>query len=109
MITLIVSLYEASSEKPRGIGGNRRIYWQGYPYANNIEILETIFDDAIQAVPFLTKEQAKIAQAMAAFMYIWGLSKIPKWFLRYEFNHELDDDSIPRMLYFYAMFKLIKL
>lgn len=92
-----VADYELSQPQPRGLfsGVSPQEYWARYPEPSDVEILEIldgISDDDLNA-----------ARIIAAFNFVWGLSKIPKWLYYHEFSScSLVDSAAPLMLLFRA-------
>ncbi|HGG9754560.1 TPA: hypothetical protein ACJKA0_002115, partial [Neisseria meningitidis] len=100
-----VANYELSQSRPRGLfsGISAQEYWARYPEPSDIEILESIFSETLEILDGISDDDLNAARIIAAFNFVWGLSKIPKWLYYHEFSScSLVDSAVPLMLLFRA-------
>lgn len=100
-----VADYELSQPQPRGLfsGVSPQEYWARYPEPSDIEILESIFSETLEILDGISDDDLNAARIIAAFNFVWGLSKIPKWLYHHEFSSSnIVDSAVPLMLLFRA-------
>lgn len=96
-----VADYELSQPQPRGLfsGVSPQEYWARYPEPSDIEILESIFSEALEILDGISDDDLNAARIIAAFNFVWGLNQIPKWLYHQEFSSSgLVDSAVPLML-----------
>ena len=100
-----VADYELSQPQPRGLfsGISPQEYWARYPEPSDIEILGSIFSETLEIPDGISDDDLNAARIIAAFNFVWGLSKIPKWLYHHEFSSSnIVDSAAPLMLLFRA-------
>ncbi|WP_107812793.1 hypothetical protein [Neisseria sicca] len=96
-----VADYELSQPQPRGLFSwvSPQEYWARYPEPSDVEILESIFSEPLETPDGISDDDLNATRIIAAFNFVWGLSKIPKWLYYHEFSSSsLVDSAAPLML-----------
>ena len=95
--SLAVAAYEAEQVFPRGMG----IDWKHYNPKNDIETLNTIFENKPKILDSLGNEKLEALRIAAAMMALWGENKAKKWLpTDFETGLSLDNDAAARMFLF---------